>query len=182
MNWIHTWGSNAEERAATFACDRHISAPNGVCFRAVDCSAPLHLTFSWLCQLRAAPYSYDWLDNYGKRSPRQRDPELERLAVGQTAMRVFRVVEFAPNDHLTMVVAKTQVFGAVAITYAVRPRDSGSRIVVKFLYRLPPRSAMRWILPAGDLFMMRKQLLTLKTLAEHEHATGCRTNEVATLA
>jgi hypothetical protein len=44
----------------------------------------------WLCQLRAAPYAYDWLDNWGKQSPRQLIPGLENLKLGQTVMTIFR--------------------------------------------------------------------------------------------
>jgi hypothetical protein len=168
-NIIYTWGSTAEERAESYPCERHIEAPSGVCYRAVDVDAPVELTFAWLCQLRVAPYSYDWIDNYGRPSPRTRDPENERLTVGQQAMRIFTLVEFERDTHLTMVITKTKLFGAVAVSYSVRPRPGGSRIVVKLLFRLAKGSPLGFLLAAGDLIMMRKQLLTLKRLAEDEH-------------
>lgn len=172
MSVIHTWGSTAAERAEPFPCDRQLAPPFTALFRAVDVDAPIDLTFRWLCQLRVAPYSYDYLDNFGRRSPRVRDPNNEQLLVGQRMMRIFHLSEFERNAHLTMVMDGTKIFGDVAVTYAVRPAPRGSRIVVKLIYHAPPRSVMRWILPAGDLIMMRKQLLTLKALAEREHAAG----------
>ena len=171
MSVIHTWGSTAAERAEEFACDRQLAPPYATLFRAVDVRAPIELTYRWLCQLRAAPYSYDYLDNFGRRSPRTRDPKNERLAVGQRVMRIFRLADFEQNRHLTLVLDATKLFGELACSYTVRLAPDGSRIVVKLVCRLP-RSPLRWVLPAGDLIMMRKQLLTLKALAEREHSTA----------
>jgi hypothetical protein len=168
MSVIETWGSTSEERAQDFPCQRFLAAPYQACFRAVDVAAPVALTFRWLCQMRVAPYSYDWLDNFGRESPRQRDPDNERLREGQRWMRVFRLVDFKRGEHLTLVIDGTQAFGNVAVTYAVRPTPLGSRVVVKLLFRAAWYSPQRWLLPFGDLVMMRKQLLTLKALAELE--------------
>src|SRR5262249_6937940 len=66
-----TWGSTPAERRMQFPCDRHLPACDDALFRAVSVAAPAPLLFRWLCQLRVAPYSYDWLDNFGRRSPRQ---------------------------------------------------------------------------------------------------------------
>jgi hypothetical protein len=122
--------------------------------------------------LRVAPYSYDWIDNLGHRSPRQRDPSNEQLAIAQRWMTIFRLVEFELGRQLTLVIDRTKVFGKVAVTYALRPTSRGSRILVKLNYQLAS-SLMRWILPPGDLIMMRRQL-TLKQLAEREHAAAAR--------
>jgi hypothetical protein len=168
MGVIQTWGSTPVERAASFPCDRHLDPPFESCFRAVDVVAPMDLTFRWLCQLRVAPYSYDWIDNFGRRSPRQRDPSNEEL---QRWMTIFRLVEFEIGRQLTLVIDRTKVFGKVTVTYALRPSSSGSRILVKLNYQLAS-SLMRWLLPPADLIMMRKQLLTLKKLAEREHAVA----------
>ncbi len=126
--------------------------------------------FRWLCQLKVAPYSYDWIDNLGRRSPRDLTPGVERLEVGQPFL-IGHIVEFEQDRHITSLVRDglVPVFGPLAITYEVRPRGpASSRLVVKLAagasnaWERARRTALAW----GDLVMMRKQLLTLKALAE----------------
>jgi hypothetical protein len=74
--------------------------------------------FSWLCQLRVAPYSYDLLDNIGRRSPRERNPELVRLEVGQRFMTVFALQSFVNGEQITL--RST----GVAVTYRVQPEGA----------------------------------------------------------
>src|SRR5438128_8384693 len=169
----YTWGSTAAERARPFPCDGLVPEPTDALFRAVDVAAPARVVFRWLCQLRAAPYSYDWIDNFGRTSLRRLTPGLERLEVGQRVMTFFELVEFEPNRQLTVMTPPTAldgVFGRFAVSYVVLPRDeTRTRLVVKVLIgyaRGPLGWAARWVLPWGDLVMMRKQLLTLKSLAE----------------
>ncbi|HJW70978.1 MAG TPA: hypothetical protein VJ829_16630 [Candidatus Binatia bacterium] len=177
-----TWGTTADERRMPFACDRHVDSPDAAYFRGVDVHAPCAVVFRWLCQLRVAPYSYDWIDNLGRPSPRHLTPGLERLAVGQRVMTGFELIEFELDRHLTLVARPSfgRVFGldGLAVSYVVLPRGAGdSRLVVKLLVRHGPGlvgSLVSWLLPWGDLVMMRKQLLNLKQLAE-EHARGAST-------
>src|SRR5277367_4169419 len=56
-----TWGSRPEEREERYPCD-DIAIRGSALFRAIDVAAPVPATFRWLCQLKLAPYSYDWLD------------------------------------------------------------------------------------------------------------------------
>ena len=164
------WGSTPSEREAAYPCDRHVPAIDDQLFRAVDVEAPAAVVFRWLCQLRVAPYSYDLIDNRGRRSPRSLTPGLERLEVGQRFMRIFELVEFEDGSDLTLRIVRAKgVFGNLAVTYRVVPMSEQScRLIVKIVVsdgfgRLPDRLA-----PSLDLFMMRKQLRTLKTLAEAE--------------
>jgi len=167
-----TWGSTAAERAQAFPCDRHLADPDDVLHRAVDVAAPPAVVFRWLCQLRVAPYSYDWIDNLGRQSPRMLTPGADALAVGQRVMALFDLVEFELGRHLTLRTRRRDgIFGDVAVTYQVVPRADGTaRLVVKLVARYPRTpvlgSLVAWLLPWGDLVMMRKQLLTLKALAE----------------
>lgn len=175
LGFVGTWGSTAAERALEFPCDRHLPDADQALYRAVDVAAPAAIVFRWLCQLKAAPYSYDWIDNAGRRSPRALIPGLERLRVGERVMTIFELAAFVPDRHLTLLLRRSALFGAVAVTYLVRPvGPERSRLVVKLLVRYPASMIrgrlMRALLPAGDLVMMRKQLLTLKELAERDAA------------
>ena len=168
----HTWGSTAAERAAPFPCDARFPDTDEALFRALDVAAPAPLVFRWLCQLRATPYSYDWLDNGGRRSPRRLTPGSDELAPGQRFMFIFRLVAFARDEHLTLMLGGpgAVLFGEAAITYRViAVDDARSRIVVKLLLRYPfwgRWRVLRTLFAWGDLIMMRKQLRTLGGLAE----------------
>jgi hypothetical protein len=168
-SFVEHWGSTAAERAQPYPCDRLLVEPDSAMFRAVDLGAPVATTFRWLCQLRVAPYSYDKLDNLGRRSPQELTPGLERLEAGQRFQTIFELVEFEPGRSLTMV-SSGRLFGHVACTYRADGAGEGrSRIVVKILARYARglhRPLMRLVLPPGDLLMMRRQLLNLKGLAE----------------
>jgi hypothetical protein len=172
---VESWGSTPGERALTYPCDDLIVAPDRTLFRAVNVAAPSELVFRWLCQLRAAPYSYDWIDNLGRRSPRELTPGLEALEVGQTVMTIFRLMTFEEGRSIT-VKSISRLFGLVAVSYVAEPQGPGqSRLVVKLIFKAPRGllgTVGRALLPAGDLVMMRKQLLTLKALAERSAAAS----------
>jgi hypothetical protein len=167
---IDAWGSTAAERAARYPCDDLVEAPRRELFRAVGVEAPAEIVFRWVCQLRAAPYSYDLIDNLGRRSPRELTPGLDDLAPGQQVMTIFRLVSFEAGRSIT-VDARTRLFGYVAVTYRVVPDgDDRCRLVAKIVVARRSGRAARLLdraLPLGDLVMMRKQLLTLKARSEH---------------
>jgi hypothetical protein len=170
-----SWGATAAERTISFPCDRSLNPFDAAYFRAVQVQAPAPVVYRWLCQLRVAPYSYDWIDNGGKVSPRELIPGLDQLQVGQRIMTIFQLVDFELNRHITLRLCAAHakaLFGEIAGSYVIFPQsEQCCRLVVKLLVRYPPSRAgalMRRWLPWGDLFMMRKQLLTLKHLAEQQ--------------
>ncbi|WP_225730289.1 MULTISPECIES: hypothetical protein [unclassified Nocardia] len=159
MNPGLVWGATPAERARRLPCDE--LEPGGLqADRAISIDAAPYLVYAWLCQLRVAPYSYDLIDNLGRRSPETRDPGLTALAAGQRFMFVFELVEFIPGQCITLRTDR------VSVTYAVYPEGSGTRLVVRVRFRLPRPIAHP--VAFGDLLMTRKQLLTLKKLAEAE--------------
>jgi hypothetical protein len=156
------WGATPSERTAPLPCDGLVIDTSFQADRAISIHASPAIVFSWLCQLRAAPYSYDILDNFGRRSPRQRTRELEHLEIGQRFMALFTLQSFDDCEQITLRTKR------VAVTYAVRPLEGGARLHARVLFEVP------WLIgqiaASGDLVMMRKQLLTLKSLAEREAA------------
>ncbi|MEV0668746.1 hypothetical protein [Mycobacterium sp. NPDC050441] len=160
---ILNWGATEAESAATLPCDALSPGAAISADRAITVNAPPATVFGWLCQLRVAPYSYDLLDNFGRRSPRTRDPELAHLKVGQRFMQLFTLHSFVDEEHVTLQSAN------VAVTYAVRGCTNGARLHVRVRFGGP--RIIGWALALGDVVMMRKQLLTLRELAEREAAT-----------
>ena len=166
---VYTWGTSEAERSRNYPCDLLIPDPDDEMFRAVDVDAPPDELFLWICQLRLAPYSYDWIDNFGRQSPRRLVPGLDRLEKGQQFMRIFVLDSFEPGRSVTLR-TKQPGLSLAAVTYVAEDRPShGSRLLVKFSVLYGSRAAavaMRLVLPPGDLIMMRRQLLNLKRLAE----------------
>lgn len=170
----HHWGTTPAERQAVFPDDNPEDAGADLLWRGVDVAAPASVVFRWLCQLQVAPYSYDWIDNGGRRSPRHLDPQLEQLACGQPFMQIFVLESFVHGVHLTLVTPAgsrgAKLFGVVRVTYWAKPvAPDRTRLLAKLRVVAAPGlrgAAMRAFLPWGDLVMMRRQLLNLKALAE----------------
>ncbi|MBX9604056.1 MAG: hypothetical protein K2X35_23835 [Bryobacteraceae bacterium] len=167
MPQFRVWGVTPHEQQLPYPCDEVLPFGSDAYFRGVSCQAPAEVIFLWLCQLRVAPYSYDWIDNWGRRSPRKLTAGAQNLQPGQAVMTIFRLVSFAPGEHLTIRITEpaAKVFGEVAVTYRVFP----GRLVAKLRVQYPTGwygTILRGLLPFGDWIMMRKQLRTLAGLAE----------------
>jgi hypothetical protein len=188
----YTWGSTPEERLMSFPCNRYIDSSDEAYFRAIDVRAPTEILFRWLCQLKVGSYSYDWLDHLeriffkvsesirDRPSPEQLLPGVENLALGQRVMGIFKLVEFEQNRHLTIVLDDKQaisIFGDIAASYVLVPMTPNTcRLILKGHIRYPRNpfwSWIRWVMPWGDLLMMRKQFLRLKNLAQSQTNFNC---------
>lgn len=150
---LKDWGATPDETARHYPALDLVPGATLVVHRAVDVDAPDDVTFRWLCQLRAGPYSYDLVDNLGRRSPRHLTPGLEHLELGQRFCNAFRLAAFEAGRSITITGLGS------AITYEV----GDGRLVGCLAARVP--RGTRTALAAGDLLMMRKQLRTLSALA-----------------
>ena len=183
MSVAVTWGSTAAERSLSFGCDGALAGINGSYWRAISIGADPDLIFRWLCQMRLAPYSYDWIDNLGRTSPTELQPGLaEKLSVGQTMMFIFKVVSFERDKEITLLVPTKGLFryitGSAAISYRINGTPNGdgqsSRLVAKLVMAYPAGPLgwlSRLVLPWGDLVMMRQQFRNFKRLAERDATT-----------
>jgi hypothetical protein len=175
MSIATAWGVTAADRMRDYPCDALLPGATRRLLRGVDVHAPPDIVYRWLCQFRAAPYSYDWIDNAGRRSPRVPLPWCWDLEAGQTFSRIFTLDSFVRDEHLTVRMAPgggRRLFGDVAVTYAVLAGPTCTRVVAVLRVPEPTTrlgSVRSWLLAWGDLIMMRKQLRTFARLAESEH-------------
>ncbi|MBD5633361.1 MAG: hypothetical protein IAI49_02680 [Candidatus Eremiobacteraeota bacterium] len=170
------WGVSEAEGRAAYPCDALPFARDETFYRGIGVAAPPALVFRWLCQLRAAPYSYDWLDNFGRPSPSRLTDGLERLDVGQRIMLIFRLVAFQYGKSMTLELGSrvaAAAMGDFAGSYLVVPNGDGTRLLAKILVRYPRGLYGTWlrrVMPHGDLFMFKEQLRRLKRYAERDAA------------
>jgi hypothetical protein len=167
---VRFWNATPAERRGPHPADAHVPAGGEHFVRAVDVDAEPTVVYRWLCQIKVAPYSYDLIDNLGRRSPQVLTPGADQLEVGQR-FQIGPLVDFSPGRMITFVAGRrgARVFGPVAMSYEVVPgRATRSRIVLCVALG-PARRGRRWwhaFLGAGDLVMARRQLLNLRDLAE----------------
>jgi hypothetical protein len=96
--------------------------------------------------------------------------------LGQRFIRVFTLVSFVTDEHVTIRVNRLGrwMLGELLISYVTRDEGSGgTRLIVKLSLPRARRFGLlrQWVLAWLDLFMMRRQLLNLRDLAEGEGMT-----------
>jgi hypothetical protein len=165
------WGATDAEVAGPLPGDEVVPEPRTTSTRAVDIGAPPQDVWPWLVQIgqdRGGLYSYDWLENLlGLRfhSADRPHPEWE-LELGD-------VVRLTPDDGggigLTVVHKDGRAL-RVSWAFVVRPRDGGSRLLVRWRSSYPSGLANdlanRWLLEPVHFVMERKMLLGIADRAE----------------
>ncbi|RQX04048.1 polyketide cyclase [Micromonospora arida] len=157
------WGVTNSETLRTYPCDDFVVSPTLQAWRGVRIDVPAPAVWPWVAQLRLAPYSYDWIDNLGRRSPRQLEglpePQVGESFTTAGGRKLGRIVAVDPGRQLT-----STIMGAF-MSYVLVPQEQGTtRLLLKVVMQ-----TTRWVAPGlsvGDLIMARRQLLNLKKLAE----------------
>jgi hypothetical protein len=160
------WGVSDSEVSRDYPCDEFVTSPALRAWRGVRVKAPAETVWPWVAQVRLAPYSYDWIDNLGRRSPRELvglpDPRVGEPFTTAGGRKLGRIVSVDPGQQLT-----ATIMGAF-MSYVLLPEDSGTtRLLLKVVMRTNRWTAVA--LSIGDLIMARRQLLNMKKLAEHQH-------------
>jgi hypothetical protein len=157
------WGVTDSEIARSYPCDDFVTSPALQVWRGVGIEAPVEAVWPWVTQVRLAPYSYDWIDNLGRRSPRELvglpEPRVGERFTTAAGRQWGRIVSVDPGNQLT-----ARIMGAFW-SYVLAPGDHDTtRLLVKIVMR-----TNRWVglgLSIGDLIMARRQLLNFKQLVE----------------
>ena len=174
--------ATAAERSKPLPGDNLIPNPIGAVNHAITIHRAPHDVWPWLAQMgssRAGWYSYDFIDNGGRRSAERIVPEFQNVTVGSVfpalpgAKDVFVVVQFEPERSL--VLSWRLPDGRYQTTWAFvleQPKPDQTRLIVRGRiasgyrpYGLPQWVALLLGRPA-HFIMQRKQLLGIRRRSE----------------
>jgi hypothetical protein len=151
-----------------YPCDAIVASPVLQAWRGVTVRATPPELWPWVTQIRLAPYSYDWIDNLGRRSPRELrtlpEPRVGEHFTTAANRPIGRILSVTPENELT-----GRIMGAV-MSYVLVPHGDTTRLLLKIV-----TSGGRLVAPLlsiGDLVMARRQLLNFKRLAERSTAAS----------
>ena len=119
------WGVTPSEVCRHYPCDDIVPEPAFRAWRGVTVRAAPEAVWPWVAQIRLAPYSYDWIDNLGRRSPRQLRG-LPEPAAGEPFTTAFggrpagRILAVTSGEQLT-----ARIMGTV-MSYVLVPVPSAS--------------------------------------------------------
>ena len=171
------WGSTDEETKEDLPGDDLIGSPAFSATRSVTISAPPREVFPWVAQLgyrRAGWYSYDLIDNFGRKSATTLDPEWAVHSVGDVVPGGpinFSVRKIDAPNHLVLELSSSRRSPRLTFTmsYVLRTISDSTRLIsrVRSGLRAPFGTVLlRSTLGPGDGVMLRRQLLGIKERAE----------------
>lgn len=175
---FENWGATAEELANSVVGDELCPNARISATRSITIAAPPAEVFPWLRQMgfgRAGWYSYDWIDNLGRRSVRVIRPEWQTVSSGDAVpggpIDFEAVIVDAPRHFVLRVGNDGRITKRMCFTLAYELRDhpTGTRLVTRMRARIDMpggRLLERFVLGPGDGIMLRRQLLNMKDRAE----------------
>ena len=168
------WGATAEEINNSVVGDDLCSDATVVATRSITIGAAPQEVFPWIRQMgfgRAGWYSYDWLDNLGRKSATTIHDEWQSVEAGDKIPSGPISFTAAIVDAPRHFVLEIQSLGKKSpklhftLAYELRDNPQGTRLVTRMRSRinLPLGSLFeKLILAPGDGIMLRRQLLNIK--------------------
>ena len=174
--WQLRWGATDEELAAIMPGDEIVSQPDFNATRGVTVNAPPETIWPWIVQMgtkRAGWYSYDWIDNLGRRSAERILPEFQDIKVGHLVPMSpdqkygFWVKDFVRDQWMLW----GDKEGDVTWCWGIHPLGkTQTRLITRIRVRyrwLSPGILLNLLIDVGDIVMMRKCMLGIKNRAEN---------------
>ena len=168
------WGATAEEINSSVVGDDLCSDATVVATRSITIGAAPQEVFPWIRQMgfgRAGWYSYDWLDNLGRKSASTIHDEWQSVEAGDKIpsgpISFIAAIVDAPRHFVLEIKSSGNKCPKMHFTLAYELRDDpqGTRLVTRMRSRinLPLGSLFeKLILAPGDGIMLRRQLLNIK--------------------
>jgi hypothetical protein len=179
------WGATPEEIQSPVVGDDLCANATLIAIRSITISAPPQEVFPWIRQMgfgRAGWYSYDWLDNLGRKSATTIHDEWQTVEAGDKVpsgpISFTAAIVEAPRHFVLEIKSLGKKAPKLHFTLAYELRDDpqGTRLVTRMRSHanFPLGSLFeKLVLGPGDGFMLRRQLLTIsKNASKNSHESG----------
>lgn len=175
---LQNWGASVDEVTGAVVGDDIVADARLIATRSITLTASPDDVFPWLRQMgfkRAGWYSYDWIDNLGRRSATSIDSRWQSVTSGDPIPAgpiAFEATVVDPPRAFVLSLARPAVGRRrieFSLAYELRPVPEGTRLVTRVRARVnvpAGRLVERFVLGPGDGIMMHKQL---RSLAERTH-------------
>ncbi|MEM7339018.1 MAG: hypothetical protein AAF467_10250 [Actinomycetota bacterium] len=183
--WLDRWGATDTEVASAMPGDHLVAAPGSVATRSITLGCGPDEVFDWLAQMgtgRAGWYSYDLIDNFGRRSARHIEPSWQVGEAGEpipAGPMAFDTPVVDRPHALVIAVRQRRLLGHVVdfvLAYRLDPAAEASpssaasedaastRLVTRatIAIRGPLGRLATVALTVGDGVMVRRQLIGLR--------------------
>jgi hypothetical protein len=177
---FHNWGATSEEIQSAVVGDNLCADATVTATRCITIAAPPEDVFPWIRQMgfgRAGWYSYDWIDNLGRKSAVAVHDEWQNVNSGDSVpagpMSFTAAIVNAPHTFVLEVKngKKKKPLLHFTLAYELRRTLEGTRLVTRMRSRVNipgGRIIEQLILGPGDGIMLRRQLLTLASrISQH---------------
>lgn len=175
------WGATPEEIHGSVVGDELCADATLIATRSITIAAPPSDVFPWIRQMglgRAGWYSYDLIDNFGRKSATSVHDEWQNVNAGDKIpagpISFIAAIVSPPHSFVLEITngKKSTPRLHFTLAYELREVSAGTRLITRMRSRinLPGgRLFERLILGPGDGIMLRRQLLTIASRASRAH-------------